>query len=387
MTTYPRHFEQVAARLSFSPEPPPEPRELSEEEARETETDPRPSPGWADPSEGQQAARWAFKTSGPDDPMTAFSAVLSLDPTEQPDPDVMRDDDLLIDFMDRRYGRKPTTDSVASYRPWHVHGRRWGVYFSASYTLALSAATARELGEPVWRVAPLVLRQVLRHELVHFAFEVAGTQIEDVLGCPRYLSYLHDRYRQTSRFGQGPLEEAVASHAEIAFARSRAVTRAGLSSRGYEAVIARHLLASGPGYKDFGLMRPDSRGSEVVAEVAASIADRPLSTARWDQVSPAEKRQVPTYWVGDPSGLAIVGGIPKTAAAPSIRATERWLRRIGATLDLNGGKGSHAKATLPSGRVVTYARGHGALLRPEARKLAQAVGLRNERELFLAVSK
>jgi hypothetical protein len=387
MTMFPGYFEQVAARLGLWPEPPV--RRLANEQhedGRETEALDPDSPIWIDPSEGQRAASWAFSATAPDQPVTAFSLNSSPDLMQQPDPDGLSDDMLRIDFMDRKYGRKPTTDFVAAYRPWHVHGRRWGVYFDGPHTLALSAATARSVGEPLWRIAPLVLRQVYSHELVHFAFEVAGMQIEDVIGRPRYVAYLHNRYSQMTAYGPGPLEEAVASYAEIAFSRSAPVKRAGLSSSVYEAVVARHLRASGPGYRDFGLMTPKSRGHQVVAEVAGTIADRSLSTGRWVQVSTAEKRQVPLYWVGDPSGLAITGGLPKTVSPPTIRQTEKWLRAIGAELNSRGGKGSHAKVRLPSGATVSYARGRGVLLPPEAKKLAEAVGLRNERALFVAIS-
>jgi hypothetical protein len=180
--------------------------------------------------------------------------------------------------------------------------------------------------------------------------------------------------------------EHPSERAMILFARSTIVRRAGLSPVDYEAVVARHLSAAGPGYRDFGLLTPEGRARHVVAEVAGIIGDRPLSTDRWDRVSAAEKRQVPIYWVGDPSSLVIVGGLPKTVAAPTIRSNEKWLRAIGATFDPNGGKGSHAKVRLPSGATVTYARGAGELLRPEARKLARAAGLRNEHELFVAIS-
>src|SRR4051812_919256 len=85
-------------------------------------------------------------------------------------------------------------DAIACYAPWHLYGDAWGIYVSEPMLTGFAASIAALTGAPIARLAPLALRQVLEHEWVHFGFEVAGTEIEDVLGRLVYAGYVRYRF-------------------------------------------------------------------------------------------------------------------------------------------------------------------------------------------------
>jgi hypothetical protein len=83
-------------------------------------------------------------------------------------------------------------------------------------------AIATLTGAPLRQVAPLAHHQILEHEWVHFAFEIAGTEVEDAIGTSRYREYaLYEFGIPVPPLTSGPLEEIVAGHAEVLFAATR----------------------------------------------------------------------------------------------------------------------------------------------------------------------
>src|SRR5262249_38682554 len=111
-------------------------------------------------------------------------------------------------------------DEIAHYKPWHVWGSDWGIYFFAEQFRDFAASTARLAGAAYADVEPFVMRQILEHELTHFEFEVIGTKLEAIYRTPLYRSYLFHRYSHPTRWTgppwarrshPGPTEEALAT--------------------------------------------------------------------------------------------------------------------------------------------------------------------------------
>jgi hypothetical protein len=300
------------------------------------------------------------------------------------DPGPWPDDLYDPDFFFDSHGDYQWVDAIAVYRPWHVHREEWGIAIDELELGQFVASIATYAKLSPARLAPLVTRQVLAHENVHFSFEVAATEIEDLLGEPRYLAYLSGRFGGPNRWSSGPLEEVVATSAEIRFAESLPARGRGSAPRAYrDAVNAVNRLGP-PGYCDFELMANPHYAERIVADTAALIANRDVwSPNWWPRVGPAETDQVPLYWRGDPSRLGLFG-LGKTVAAPSIRRFEKWLYSVVGATRLKGTK--HAKAELPNGVRVTYKDDGAELLPPEAQQIAQKVGLRNRRALYQYVA-
>ena len=275
--------------------------------------------------------------------------------------------------------RRPVlpADAIAVYAPWHLYGDAWGIYVSEPMLTGFTASLAALTEAPIGLVAPLALRQILEHEWTHFAFEVAGTEIEDVLGRFVYGGYVRYRFgRPEPYYSNGPLEEIVASWNEVVFAKGGRGGFRKLRPRGYTAAV-RHLLDnSPPGYCDWKWMHDWDDAKEIVGRVVSRIADADLRTYRWALTNRHENEQVPVYWVGSTAKAAVFGGFPKSSASPSIRRLRKWLTLIGARELRGRGKGSHQRWQLPDGTDVGFATSARFLLPPEARQLATALGLR-----------
>lgn len=356
---YPDFFTEVEARVGVAA-------------PQEVRPDSRPSPWIRDAEDSPDAT--AGRTS------ERFELVDSSDDAlGQGDPASWPDDrydpehvwDLLV--WDDKW-----VDAIAAYRPWHAFRSIWGIVINEYELGCFAAAIAEEAKAHPARVAPFVLRQVLAHEFVHFGFEVAATEIQDLLGEPLYLAYLHQRFGAPNRWSTGPLEEIVATWSESLFARDPAPPGLGRKPRGYASAVTRVNRGAPDGYCDFELMAHPRRGERIVADVAGLIADRDLWNPRWwPRVGPDDTAQVPLYWQGDP-GMLELFGVGKQIGPIAIRTFEKWLFSVVGAVQVPGTK--HAKAELPNGRRITYTNTGAELYPPEA-QIARKVGLRNRRDL------
>ena len=94
------------------------------------------------------------------------------------------------------------------------------------------------------------------------------------------MDYFGARYGQPNRWCLGPLEELVATWAELTFAEAPRPRRLGRKPRGFASAVAEVNRASPPGYRDFLLMAERRRAERIVADVTASIAGRPIWAGR-----------------------------------------------------------------------------------------------------------
>lgn len=122
------------------------------------------------------------------------------------------------DWGESDYGRQGS-DAIACYVPWHSKPARWGIYFFERPFFAFVRQLSTLSGAASAVLAPIVLRQVLFHELCHFRFEVVGSEIEDVVGRPLYLDYLRSRFGWPFEGHSGPIEESIATWNEVRYAR------------------------------------------------------------------------------------------------------------------------------------------------------------------------
>jgi hypothetical protein len=287
------------------------------------------------------------------------------------------DDDIVGLFLPREQDVVLPVDAIAAYAPWHLYGDAWGIYVSEPLLTGFAAALAELTRAPLERLAPLALRQILEHEWTHFAFEVTGTEIEDVLGRFLYSGYVRYRFGMPEpTWSDGPLEEIVASWSEVSFAANHSGPFRKLRPRGYTAAVRQLLDRSPPGYRDWELMSDWDTAAAIVAAVVSLVANQDLHTYRWARTDVRENLQVPVYWIGSLASAAVFGGVQKTAASPTIRRLRKWLRLIGAIELRSRGKGSHERWQLVSGARVGFGTSSGVLLPPEARQLADALGVR-----------
>jgi hypothetical protein len=304
--------------------------------------EPRPAPWLGD--------RWV--TLVPDDAVT-MEVEITANPADLLAPDAIKlvpDPglaELWLDPPDEDRRVELSADVIAVYRPWHQHGEDWGIYFNDVALTVFAAELARLTGTEIGRLAPLVVRQVLEHECTHFAFEVAGTEISDALSQNVYPDYVKRRFNAATT-PIGPLEEVVASWAEVQFARNPPRGFRSLRPRGY-AFAVQYLLDLAPdGYRDWREM--ETHPVEIVSGIATLIADRDMSTYRWGVVTDEERAQVPVYFVGDPKRMRAFGALPKTIGPPTIKRFVKWLRLIGATeLPDRRGRGATNAGIYPTG--------------------------------------
>jgi hypothetical protein len=225
----------------------------------------------------------------------------------------------------RLFGERPA--AIACYRPWHVDPRQWGIYFFERPFFAFAQDIAATAGLSPSQLAPVVLRQVLFHELEHFRFEVVGSELEDVLGRPLYLDYLGSRFGRPAAGLDGPVEESLATWREVRFARGKLQGFLRPKPANYLPAVENAASAAPPGYRDWNEAASDRKREHLVATVAGLIADRPLATGGWGNwLTEENKKSVPRHWVGDPRLLPSVGALEKSAPQVKVRVFERWLK-------------------------------------------------------------
>lgn len=221
-------------------------------------------------------------------------------------------------------------DAIACYIPWHSSPPNWGIYFFEGPLFAFARQIASAAGESANAIAPIVLRQVLFHELAHFRFEVVGTELEDAIGRPLYLDY--GRYRFGIPVGDlsGPVEESFATWREVRYARGKLQRFLQPKPPRYLAAVETLASASPPGYRDWRQAASEQKQEHVVAAIASLIADRSISTGGWGNWLTEENyRSVPRRWVGDPRLLPAVKALEKSTGPVTITKFRRWLRDHG----------------------------------------------------------
>lgn len=289
-----------------------------------------------------------------------------------PDPDAMGG-----------YGRQGA-DALACYEPFHRSPEGWGIYFFERPFFAFVHELAQDAHLAPGALAPVVLRQVLFHELTHFRFEVVGTELEDVLGRPLYLDYLRHRFRQPAAGLSGPIEETLASWSEVRFARDKLPQFLRPKPASYPQAVEAAASAAPPGYRDWNHASSIPRRERLVAELAALIADVPVATGAWGSwLSRTNRRSVPKFWVGDPRLIPNIGALQKSHPQVSIRVFERWLRAQG--IEPVPRRGSHKKFVF-GGRRDGYGTSEGRLLRKDAKRLSRFFGYPTLAEFLLAVN-
>ena len=242
-------------------------------------------------------------------------------------------------------------DAIAHYKPWHVWGADWGIYFFAEPFRDFAASTARLAGAAYADVEPFVMRQILEHELTHFEFEVIGTKLEGIYSTPLYRSYLVHRYSRPTRWTgrpwargrhPGPTEEALATWREVRYSRRKKPK----PPAGYQAAVSKLADASPAGYNAWrcGDTGNPHLANLVSATVSSLILDTPVVTPPTHELSEEDFGDVPVYWRGDPA-LIPASAPAKDFTRPSRRRLVAWLRTNKAEIYPARGKGGHTRFT------------------------------------------
>ena len=268
--------------------------------------------------------------------------------------------------------------AVAFYAPWHFYGEDWGIYLGPLFPDFLTDIAFHAV-QPTSVVEPFVVEQLLAHEQTHFEFEVVATELEAMVERSLYREYLFFSYNAPNRWAS-PLEEAVATWEEVAFARRRTPRR----PKGFLKAVQKVANLSPPGYRDWKVADDDRRGPLVRATVASHIIGQRLLDWPWGDTSPAERAQVPVRYRGDPQ-FAPSFIVPKALTRPTVRDLERFLRRNGAEIDKRAGKGSHRKFRW-RGQAGSYATSRPVVPKPESRLIAKIFGFRGVSELYEAIA-
>jgi hypothetical protein len=282
-------------------------------------------------------------------------------------------------------------DAIAHYKPWHVWGADWGIYFFAKQFRDFVAATARISGAAYSQLEPFVLRQILEHELTHFEFEVLGTKLEGIYGKPLYRRYLFDRYRQPTRWtgppwargpNPGPTEEAIATWREVSYSRRKKPA----SPPGYQAAASKLADASPPGYNAW---RCADTGNEhlaglVTAAVASLIAAEPQVAPPPGSLDEEDLGDVPVYWRGDPA-LIPSSAPAKDFTRPTPKRLEAWLKRNNAEIHHDRGKGSHVRFTWRD-QSGGFSTSRDPVPKAPCQEIATIFGYPTLRELYLAIA-
>jgi hypothetical protein len=294
-------------------------------------------------------------------------------------------DERLAEFTDAEFGELGA-DTIACYLPWHVYHDAWGIVINQEALECFTTLVAREANVEPSKISPLVLGQILEHEYTHFTFELAGTTIEDIVGEPRYLRYVMERYGKPNRWTSGPLEELVATSAEATYAALPMSELPARRPRGFARAVKTVNRQAPPGYCDFERMEDPSDAERIVADVGSLVAGQELWNPRWyPGASRDEKDQVQIYVQGDENCFPAFG-FEKGGRRPTVSKFEDWAEKVaGATL-LQGTK--HRKVSFPGGRTVSYSKGKkkSDLLRPhESPKIASAAGLEKTQQLYRCI--
>jgi hypothetical protein len=235
-------------------------------------------------------------------------------------------------------------------------------------------------------LAPFVLRQVIAHEQVHFAWEVAGTEIEDILGEPAYRPYLIKRRDGQSPWTTGRLEEVLASHAEVRYARSaERRQRRAPAPAGYSKAVAGSLARVGPPYADWEeASRHDEPIRAALATMIAGWPDRHMG--RWGRLQAPEMRQAPVFWVGSPATFASLGAKQRRLMPPTRVAFEQWAQEImGAEIRRDPSMQMDKRVRF-GGREAAYAAAPDWLAAGDADSMAQLFDAADAAELFAAIT-
>jgi hypothetical protein len=282
-------------------------------------------------------------------------------------------------------------DAVAHYKPWHVWGEDWGIYFFAEQFRDFSASTAQLAGTSYAEVEPFVMRQILEHELTHFEFEVIGTKLEAIHGVPLYRSYLLYRYSHLTRWTgppwargrhPGPTEEALATWREVLYSRRKKPK----PPAGYQAAASKLADASPPGYNAWrcGDIGHPHLANLVSATVASLILDAPVVTPLPHELSEEDYSDVPVYWRGDPA-LIPTAAPAKDFTRPSPKRLVAWLATNNAEIDRGRGKGSHTRFTW-RGRSGGFPTTRDPVPKRPCEEIAAIFGFATLRDLYLAIS-
>ena len=282
-------------------------------------------------------------------------------------------------------------DAVVHYKPWHVWGADWGIYFFAEPFRDFAASTARLAGVAYADVEPFVMRQLLEHELTHFEFEVIGTKFEAIYRTPMYRSYLVHRYSRRTRWTAppwsrgrhpGPTEEALATWREVHYSRRKKPK----PPAGYQTAASKLADASPPGYNAWrcGDTSNPHVANLVSATVSSLILDAPVVTPLPHELSEEDFGDVPVYWRGDPA--LIPGSAPaKDFTRPSPKRLVAWLKTNKAEIHSDRGKGSHMRFTW-RGRSGGFSTSRDPVPKQPCEEIAALFGFETLRDLYLAIA-
>ena len=282
-------------------------------------------------------------------------------------------------------------DAVAHYKPWHIWGEDWGIYFFAEPFRDFAASAAQLASAPYAQIEPFVFRQVLEHELTHFEFEVIGTKLEAIYGTPLYRSYLVHRYSTSTRWTgppwargchPGPVEEAIATWREVRYSRRKKPR----PPAGYQTAASRLADASPPGYNAWRCadIATPHLASLVTATVATLIAGQPLVSPPALHLSEEDLADVPVHWRGDPA-LIPTSAPAKDFTRPTPDRLESWLKKNKADFRSDRGKGSHVRFTW-RGQRGGFPRSRNPVPKKPCVEIAAIFGFESLRELYLAIA-
>jgi hypothetical protein len=282
-------------------------------------------------------------------------------------------------------------DAVAHYKPWHVWGDDWGIYFFAEPFRDFVAATAHLSGTAYAQLEPFVMRQVLEHELTHFEFEVIGTKLEAIYEKPLYRSYMFQRFSRPTRWTgppwargphPGPAEEAIATWHEVRHARRKKP----MPPPGYQAAASKLADAAPPGYNAWRCANTGNAhlAGLVNATVASLIADAAQVVPPAPGLDEEDFGDVPVYWRGDP--VLIPSSAPaKDLTRPSPGRLTSWLKKNRAEIRRDRGKGSHTRFTW-RGRSGGFPTSRDPVPKKPCLEIAGIFGFTNLRDFYLAIA-
>lgn len=282
-------------------------------------------------------------------------------------------------------------DAIAHYKPWHVWGDDWGIYFFAEPFRDFVAATAQLSGGAYGLFEPFVMGQILEHELTHFEFEVIGTKLEAIHGRPLYRSYLFHRYSTLTRWTgppwargphPGPTEEAIATWREVYYARRKKPT----PPRGYQAAASKLADAAPAGYNSWRCADTGNAhlAGIVTATVASLIAGQPQIIPPAHELDAEDLGDVPVYWRGDPA-LIPATAPPKDFTRPNPARLETWLKKNKAEIQHDRGKGSHVRFTW-RGLSGGFSTSRDPVPKAPCQEIATIFGFTNLRDFYLAIA-
>jgi hypothetical protein len=282
-------------------------------------------------------------------------------------------------------------DALAHYKPWHVWGADWGIYFFEEAFRDFAASTAQLAGVVYADVEPFVMRQILEHELTHFEFEVIGTKLEAICSTPLYRSYLVRRYSRPTRWTgapwarghqPGPTEEALATWREVHYSRRKKPK----PPAGYQAAASKLADASPPGYNAWrcGDTGNPHLANLVSASVCSLILDAPVVAPLTHELSDVDFGDVPVYWRGNPA-LIPASAPAKDFTRPSPKRLVAWLRTNKAEIHRGRGKGSHMRFEW-RGRSGGFPTSRDPVPKRPCEEIAAIFGFETPRDLYLAIS-